>query len=263
MFAQKHGAYTLIGFLQAVERCANYEPIRCFASASTSQRDHYQTLGIARSATPKQIKKAFYALSKKYHPDLHVGEEAKNAATEKFQEVVSAYEVLGSAEKKREYDLTFSKDPLSIFVTKNKGPDLNGNLRKSYLDPDVEYKTFEHFQRSMRRRRVRRHDFFQMPDEFYAEFGGREFSSTYRGRWPSDTVASNFSDERTARREAEERRRWREGEEKGKGISGLPNFEEEKTSYFREKNFQEFKNSIQALFIMIGVSLIALVLQRG
>ncbi|PIO54453.1 hypothetical protein TELCIR_24185, partial [Teladorsagia circumcincta] len=51
---------------------------------------------------------------------------------------------------------------------------------KSYTDMDIDYKSFEHFQR-LNRQRKQYHSHFDMPEEFYAEFGGkrREFKSTY------------------------------------------------------------------------------------
>jgi len=64
-------------------------------------KDYYEILGIPRTATPDEIKKAFRNLARKYHPDV-----AKNKATgeEKFKEINEAYEVLGDPEKRKLYD---------------------------------------------------------------------------------------------------------------------------------------------------------------
>jgi hypothetical protein len=68
--------------------------------ASEGGRDHYQVLGVAPDATPEQIRHAYLALARKYHPDASQrGETAKL-----FQRVHEAYSVLKDAESRREYD---------------------------------------------------------------------------------------------------------------------------------------------------------------
>jgi curved DNA-binding protein len=64
-------------------------------------KDYYKTLGVARTATPDEIKQAFRKLARIHHPDV-----AKNKAAgeEKFKEINEAYEVLGDPEKRKRYD---------------------------------------------------------------------------------------------------------------------------------------------------------------
>ena len=66
-----------------------------------SGKDFYKILGVARTATEEEIKKARLKLARKYHPDLNPGN--KDAA-DKFKEVQNAYEVLSDPEKRTKYD---------------------------------------------------------------------------------------------------------------------------------------------------------------
>ena len=63
--------------------------------------DYYKVLGVEKSATQDEIKKAYRKLAKKYHPDLN---KDNPQAKERFQEINEANEVLGDVEKRRRYD---------------------------------------------------------------------------------------------------------------------------------------------------------------
>jgi molecular chaperone DnaJ len=66
-----------------------------------SKRDYYETLGVAKSATADEIKKAYRKVAMQFHPDRNPGDKS---AEEKFKEAAEAYEVLSDADKKAQYD---------------------------------------------------------------------------------------------------------------------------------------------------------------
>ncbi|NKB82258.1 MAG: DnaJ domain-containing protein [Nitrospirales bacterium] len=70
---------------------------------TTNGRDYYEILGLHRTASHKDIKKAYRRLARQYHPDLHAG-STKVGMEEKFKELNEAYEVLGDEEKRKKYD---------------------------------------------------------------------------------------------------------------------------------------------------------------
>ncbi|MBB4198246.1 molecular chaperone DnaJ [Rhodoblastus sphagnicola] len=63
--------------------------------------DPYDILGVARTATPDEIRKAYLRLAKKLHPDLNPGDKTSEG---RFKEVASAYDLLSDAEKRRRFD---------------------------------------------------------------------------------------------------------------------------------------------------------------
>jgi len=64
-------------------------------------RDYYDVLGVDKTATEAEIKKAYRKVAMQYHPDRNPGDKA---AEEKFKEAAEAYEVLGDADKRAQYD---------------------------------------------------------------------------------------------------------------------------------------------------------------
>lgn len=72
-----------------------------------NKRDYYEVLGVSKDASKEEIKKAYRKLSKQYHPDIN--KEAD--ASEKFQEVKEAYEVLSDEQKRAQYDQYGHQDP--------------------------------------------------------------------------------------------------------------------------------------------------------
>lgn len=65
-------------------------------------KDYYKILGVDKSTSDAEIKKAFHKLARKYHPDVNKGDKE---AEKKFKEITEAYEVLHNPEKRKQYDL--------------------------------------------------------------------------------------------------------------------------------------------------------------
>ena len=66
-----------------------------------SKRDYYDVLGVSKSASAEEIKKAYRKIAIKFHPDKNPDDKD---AEDKFKEAAEAYDVLGNADKKARYD---------------------------------------------------------------------------------------------------------------------------------------------------------------
>lgn len=87
--------------------------------------DLYKVLGVEKSSTQDEIKKAYRNLAFKYHPDRNQG---RKDAEEKLKEINAAYSVLGDPEKRRQYDATG-------FNTSYSSNNSYGNYQRGYYDP--------------------------------------------------------------------------------------------------------------------------------
>lgn len=91
---------------------------------STTKRDYYEVLGVDRSASPQEIKKAYRRLAVKLHPDKNPGDPT---AEEAFKEAAEAYSVLGDQDKRAVYD-RYGHEGL------RGGPQVNTDIFREFTD---------------------------------------------------------------------------------------------------------------------------------
>ena len=97
--------------------------------------DLYKTLGVERTASADEIKKAYRNLAFKYHPDRNAGD--KNAE-DKFKEINEAYSVLGDESKRRQYDM-YGSSASSAYSQQNAQGYAHGNYGVYGQDPFSEF----------------------------------------------------------------------------------------------------------------------------
>ncbi|KAJ3695843.1 hypothetical protein LUZ60_001220 [Juncus effusus] len=100
---------------------------RAFHATARLEKDYYEILGVSKDSSQDEIKKAFHALAKKYHPDTNKNNEASKR---KFQEIRNAYEVLRDPSKRAQYDQGSSEEKEELRYNET-----GGFNRKKYHDP--------------------------------------------------------------------------------------------------------------------------------
>ena len=74
-------------------------------------KDYYKILGVSKSASKEEIKKAYRRLAHEFHPDKHSDEQKRKVAEEKFKEISEAYHVLSNDQRRQQYDTFGSSGP--------------------------------------------------------------------------------------------------------------------------------------------------------
>ena len=97
------------------------------------KKDYYEILGVSKTATDDELKKAYRKMAKKYHPDANPDNKAEAEA--KFKEVNEAYEVLSNPQKRKMYDQFGTADPSGAGFGGG-GPFGGGNGYYSYTTSD-------------------------------------------------------------------------------------------------------------------------------
>lgn len=121
------------------------------------ERDLYDVLGVSRTASPDDLKKAYRRLAKKYHPDVNPGDKA---AEEKFKEVTAAAEVLQDAKRRALYD-EFGADSL-----------------RSGFDP-AQAEQYRQWRRQAAAGRGAPHDFGDFQEVRVGDYGSFDFGSIF------------------------------------------------------------------------------------
>ena len=156
-------------------------------------RDYYDILGISKEADAGEIKRAYRALARQYHPDLNPGDKA---AEEKFKMLGEAYDVLSDAQKRSQYE-NYSQ----YWQQKNAGGKGWAKWSRGKSSADAEYSAFEDFDNFVEQL-LKKH---QGDDQ--ASMWQTPFSSESKRKQPSDQASERSASTATANRAAAEPRR--------------------------------------------------------
>lgn len=156
------------------QRSISFLQLRRIAS-TVKEVNLYDILEITPKASQSQIKKAFYKLSKAYHPDINNSKEAK----EKYVKIVEAYEILGNLDQRKQYD-----DRFATYTAKEITQDVDPSYRQFYRHRG----TFKARPNAPMRGRTHYYNF----DEFYKEHYGRNIRENFNRKRKEEENKKEF-----------------------------------------------------------------------
>jgi len=161
-------------------------------TTSSFRPNHYSTLGVSEKATPAQIKSAYYELCKELHPDKNPSPQA----AERFKLVSSAYDVLSSPEKRRQYDAGFSRDnsfgPEPTWGQQQEPPKRNMDEQFERWQRDFEMR---HPEENLRRNRA----YWKTKEEWYEHHYKKAHDNSHFNDWYQERIWERMREQRKAR----------------------------------------------------------------
>ncbi len=143
-------------------------------------KDYYKILGVAKTATAEEIKKAYRKLAVKYHPDKNAGDKT---AEEKFKEVNEAYEVISNSEKRKKYDELGDNWRYYQQHNANEGKDFDWSKWTSAPDNGQRQYTYS----------TQGQQFGDFSDFFESVFGGEARRPGAPRSWPGNDLQAELS----------------------------------------------------------------------
>ncbi|XP_029953100.1 dnaJ homolog subfamily B member 9a [Salarias fasciatus] len=149
-------------------------------------KDFYDILGVPKTATERQIKKAFHKLAMKYHPDKNKSPDAEA----RFREIAEAYETLSDETRRREYDQF--RDTSAYFTGETQGRHRQGANQPFSFNFDDLFKDFDIYSQN-RHARHRRH--FEEHSRSHKEFHNRHKKHFQGGGFGGGVFDDMFDDQ--------------------------------------------------------------------
>ncbi|XP_055610584.1 dnaJ homolog subfamily C member 25 homolog [Uranotaenia lowii] len=98
------GTFVAVAVLCLCQMIGTVSAYRLIEGLYCGKENCYEVLDVTRESTKQEISRAYRQLAKKYHPDLHQGERAKQEAEEDFKRIARAYEILRDEESRNDYN---------------------------------------------------------------------------------------------------------------------------------------------------------------